>query len=257
MTAALALTLAACTWASPGDAPYRGDLGAAVDRYRDIPAEVRATLKRRISAGASDEPVTIRREGILGGKYAYTGLRHMHWARGVCAGPVVGLDRWAAEHSEAADVYCESAHCVIIPRVCNNVALVDRAEQIVYPTRADGPLDEIPGGTGVSTQTLDLSGPEPDLVASSGMPRMRSLSVPGDAPAQSVEQSSGSTFTSGSGMAWPALSSAPMPMLAGVPFVTTAPLDSVVTPIPEASRWAMMLAGLVLIAGFRTWRTER
>jgi len=254
MTPALALTLAAaCTWASPGDAPYRGDLGAAVDRYRDIPAEVRATLKRRIEARQYDELVTIRRDGITGGQYAYTGLRDMHWRDGMCAGPVVGMDKWAAEHAEGAMVFCESGHCLAWPARCRNLARVDRAEQQIFPTRADGPLQEIPGGTGTSTQTLDLDAPEPDLVASGSMPSMRSLSAPGDAPAQPVEQ----TFSAGSGMTWPAVMSAPAVLLAGVPFVTTAPLDSVVTPIPEASRWAMMLAGLAMIAGFRTWRTER
>ena len=40
---------AACSWDRPGVNPFVGDVVAAVDRYRDIPADVRATLKARIA----------------------------------------------------------------------------------------------------------------------------------------------------------------------------------------------------------------
>jgi len=252
MTTALAITLAACTWASPGASPYTGTLDAAVDRYRDIPAEVRATLKRRIETRQYDELVTIRRDGITGGQYAYTGLRDMHWRDGMCAGPVVGLDRWAAEHAEGAMVFCESGHCLAWPARCRNLARVDRAERIVYDTRKAPPI-EIPGGTGTASQELQIDGPAPDLLPYSAMPRMlgRSLDLPADGPTNPVDAPSFSAWSIGSPM--------PAPMIAGLPVFAAPGLalpDAAVVPIPEPRIWALLLAGLALVM-FKVWRVQR
>jgi hypothetical protein len=47
----------------------------------------------------------------------------MHWAGGMCAGPVT-RNGWGAEHVEAALLYCSAGHCVAVPTVCGNVARV-------------------------------------------------------------------------------------------------------------------------------------
>ena len=44
MIAALAVA-AACTWNAPGVDPFIGDVVSAVDRYTDIPADVRAAVQ--------------------------------------------------------------------------------------------------------------------------------------------------------------------------------------------------------------------
>ena len=49
--AAAPSTLVSCSWERPGHAAFMGDVVAAVDHYRDIPAAVRDALKRRMSAG--------------------------------------------------------------------------------------------------------------------------------------------------------------------------------------------------------------
>ena len=58
--------LASCSWDSPGHNPFIGDVVAAVDRYGDIPAPVRATLKRRMQARQYDDIAAIRRDSIAG-----------------------------------------------------------------------------------------------------------------------------------------------------------------------------------------------
>ena len=56
----------ACSWNRPGVDPFMGDVVAAVDRYRDIPADVRARLKTRMAKRQYDDLVSIRRDSIDG-----------------------------------------------------------------------------------------------------------------------------------------------------------------------------------------------
>ncbi|MFN9505495.1 MAG: MHFG family PEP-CTERM protein [Rubrivivax sp.] len=115
---------AACSWDRPGVNPFVGDVVAAVDRYRDIPADVRATLKARIAQRQFDELATIKRDSIVGA-YRYDNLRDMHFGKGtVCR--TVTRDRWTDKTQERGLVYCEQDHCLIVPTVCRNVSRVDR-----------------------------------------------------------------------------------------------------------------------------------
>src|SRR5438105_1689564 len=60
------VTLDACSWDRPGINPFMGDVVAAVDRYGDIPADVRARLKARMAKRQYDDLVSIRRDSIDG-----------------------------------------------------------------------------------------------------------------------------------------------------------------------------------------------
>jgi PEP-CTERM motif len=118
----------ACTWDRPGANPFMGDVVAAVDRYQDIPADVRAKLKQRMAVRRYDELATIKRDSISGA-YAYSNLRDMHFGQGtVCR--TVTRERWTDQMQERGLVYCEQGHCLIVPTVCRNVSRVTRLQKI-------------------------------------------------------------------------------------------------------------------------------
>jgi hypothetical protein len=139
--AALAVA-AACTWNAPGVDPFMGSVPAAVDAYRDIPADVRAALKLRLQRRTYDTVALITRDEIIApGGERFGLLRDMHFGNGkVCR--EVSRAGWTDSMQERGLVYCEQGHCLIVPTVCRNVSRV---------TRVEGPaprLQEIPGGTG-------------------------------------------------------------------------------------------------------------
>ena len=122
--------LASCSWDSPGHNPFMGDVVAAVDRYGDIPAPVRATLKRRMQARQYDDIAAIRRDSIAGERSYEPQIRDMHFGPGrVCA--TVTRDRWTAQMSERGLVYCEGEHCILVPTVCRNVSRITRKPTLV------------------------------------------------------------------------------------------------------------------------------
>jgi hypothetical protein len=135
-----------------------GDVIAAVDRYRDIPAETRGALKARMLAHQYDDVAEIRRDTITGTQ-TYSDLRDMHFGEGrLCRLPSRAL--WAAQHTELGLVYCEQEHCLIVPTVCRNVSRVTRTG--VPPAL---PPVEVPGGTGLAQQRLALSGEDTEIIA--------------------------------------------------------------------------------------------
>jgi hypothetical protein len=138
----LAVTLAAatsvqptCSWDNPGHNPYTGGAAAAIDRYTDIPADVRSTLKRRLEEHLSDDKVSITRDNIAG-KYQYDPvIRDMHFGKqSVCAS--VTRDQWRENRAEPAAVYCVEQHCILVPRICGNVSRVNRTAAATAATAA-------------------------------------------------------------------------------------------------------------------------
>lgn len=131
LTAALASTALAspaasnCSWDRPGHDPFRGDVVTAVDRYADIPPEVRAQLKARMARHDYDEVVEIRRDRIQGQATYDPVLRDMHFGRGRMCHQISRV-RWTDDMVERGLVYCEATHCVIVPTVCNNVSRITR-----------------------------------------------------------------------------------------------------------------------------------
>lgn len=153
MSKPLAPTIAACSWDNPGQSPFMGDVVAAVDRYQDIPPDVRGRLKKRMQARQYDEFVTIRRDSIEGVQTYAPRISEMHFGDGrVCRD--IDRSRWTPQMTERGLVYCESGHCVLVPTVCRNVSRISRAPAppplVVAegPPSGEGPLVFEPPGAG-------------------------------------------------------------------------------------------------------------
>jgi hypothetical protein len=116
-----------CNWNHPGVNPFMGDVVAAVDRYQDIPADVRARLKARMAKREYDDLVSIRRDSIGGrGGYDYgSTISEMHFGTNQLCHAVTRA-AWSPTMEERGLVYCESGHCILVPTVCRNVSRVTR-----------------------------------------------------------------------------------------------------------------------------------
>jgi len=125
--AASTATLPNCSWDRPGVNPFMGDLVAAVDRYKDIPAATRAKLKARMTARQYDEIVDIHRDSIVG-RYDYgSEIRDMHFGAGsICQ--TVTRGKWTDQTLERGLVYCEDGQCILVPTVCRNVSRISRGK---------------------------------------------------------------------------------------------------------------------------------
>lgn len=160
----------ACSWDKPGHRPFTGNVPAAVNRYTDIPAPVRAKLRARMERRQYDEIALITRDTIEGKEGFYNGLRDMHFGAGkVCN--TVSRAKWSDQHKERGLVYCEGEHCIIVPTVCRNVSRVTRVVPLVYEPPAAGvtlpPIyatPEVPPGG-------DFSGPVAPPVVITEVPR--------------------------------------------------------------------------------------
>jgi hypothetical protein len=142
-------TRATCSWDRPGANPYRGELGAAVDRYTDIPVATRAALKKRMAEQRYDDLAVIGRDHITGAARYHPALRDMHFGNGtVCR--TVTRERWPDKAEERGLVYCEGSHCLIVPTVCRNVSRVTRV----------GPQAASLGTPGGDTQAAAAGKPE-------------------------------------------------------------------------------------------------
>ena len=138
------MTLPTCSWDRPGVNPFMGDVVAAVDRYTDIPAPVRAVLKTRMQARQYDEIAAIRRDSVTGKRKYAPEIRDMHFGQGtVCR--TVTRAKWADDTVERGLVYCESDHCIIVPTVCRNVSRIKRLGTERVASAADDALP-VPGG---------------------------------------------------------------------------------------------------------------
>lgn len=252
MLAAIALAasgaaLPQCSWDKPGVNPFMGDVVAAVDRYQDIPAPVRARLKARMQKRSYDEMVSITRDAIVGGKARYDAqIRDMHFGQGsVCA--TVTRARWTDKMQERGLVYCEDGHCILVPTVCRNVSRVTRqqpvatapatAGNVASATREGGDedpqalLEMEPTGAGV------LGGGAPAEPSFSQIASATTPAVPGSTPTGSMPSGIG-------GNPAPPLGGG----LIGIPPLPPGTIDTGPTPpVPEPGTWAMMLGGLAAV----------
>jgi hypothetical protein len=272
--AASAASLPVCSWDRPGHNPFKGDTVAAVDRYADIPAPVRAALKQRMARHQYDEVAAIRRDSIEG-RYSYTELRDMHFGQGqVCR--TVTRDKWAPDAVERGLVYCESGHCLIVPTVCRNVSRVNRSPQ---PAAAGA------AGSGAGGEAATAAAPQDELLfdppaAGPAAADSPAGSTPGHVSQPGVASAGGPSFARLSwadpvgGFAQPA-ALASLPLTGGGGGGPNVPLESVrqvgstplpplppnplddpypgllpappLAPVPEASTYALMALGLGLV----------
>jgi hypothetical protein len=142
LAAALALsasTLPTCSWDRPGANPFMGDVVAAVDRYTDIPAPVRARLKARMEARQYDEIAAIRRDTVTGKRKYAPEIRDMHFGQGTLCRTVT-RSKWSDDTVERGLVYCEAGHCILVPTVCRNVSRIKRLGSERVASAGDEPL---------------------------------------------------------------------------------------------------------------------
>ena len=244
MSVAFALTLAAistvqphCSWDRPGVNPYTGSAAAALERYSDIPAEIRAELKRRIEQGQPDDKVSIKRDSI-GGKYAYEpAIRDMHFGRAsVCR--TVTRAKWSAERDEPGVVYCAKEHCILVPKICGNVSRVSRSKA---PATAMAPPPPPPAarelGDGVKGKDLGLVDAEPqEELTEEELEQLRKRGPRGLGGQDPELVALGEDED---GLRWLAYGRYPTDPVSDHEFTPSA--------VPEAQTWAMLLAGLGLL----------
>ncbi len=140
--------VAVCSWDRPGHNPFMGNVVAAIDRYSDIPTDVRVRLKQRMQARQYDEIVDIRRDSIRGKADYQPTIRDMHFGLDrVCA--QVSRTGWTPQMHERGLVYCESGHCILVPTVCRNVSRIERTPAAIAGAPAQEPA---PGPTDTSSE---------------------------------------------------------------------------------------------------------
>jgi hypothetical protein len=211
-----------CEWNAPGRDPYQGSNIEAIERYRgQIPEHARAELIAKMEARQYDETAVITRDFIGGGRFEPQ-IEFMHFGMGkVCK--TVDRSAWLITDQEYGLVYCSGEHCVIVPTVCRNVSIVRRAKPnepaiiaaLVPP--AEEPTTEkplLPPLTAISTTSFEEEafsvGHTPAIVA-------------------------GPVYAGGPTLPYRGTITPPLPP---------------VSPIPEPSTWATLLAGLAALIGF-------
>lgn len=250
----------ACSWERPGVRRYTGDLVSSVDHYTDIPAATRAKLKQRLANPAAyDDHVLITRDAIEGSGPYDAEIKGMHFGDNQVCGSVT-RQSWAATDTQRGLVYCEDGHCLLVPSVCGNLALVARqgpAGPSRPPIAAAPPAGATPGaGPPLSpAESFEL----PTAPTGAGM----------TTGAAGTELAPGA-LAAGGVPAVPAVPSfeSPMPLVPppsvtvaglnpglGVP--TALPPPVVVPPVaavPEPSVGALLLAGVAALAWRRRGR---
>ena len=252
-----------CSWDHPGVNPFMGDVVAAVDRYIDIPADVRARLKNRMAKREYDDLVEIRRDSMIGrGGYDYgNSIRDMQFGTNqVCR--TVTRKSWTPQMQERGLVYCESGHCILVPTVCRNVSRVTRRG--VGPALAENAplLGDAPGVA--PTQPTELADALPaiewDGPTGAGLPEAAPQAVPqaagpigfADAPPVASDPTWWGAVPPIGGFGLPVVVAGIIGGGGGEPpslSIPKPPLDTVIPPpitppVPEPQTWALMLAGL-------------
>ena len=275
-----------CSWDRPGHNPFMGDVVASLDRYGDIPADVRARLQQRMAARDYDDLVTIRRDSIEGKHFYEPRITEMHFGEGsICKD--VTRERWTAAMEERGLVYCDSGHCILVPTVCRNVSRIARRPTAVAPAVAEADEEPVPpgGGDPMAGESFAsaLGDPVPPLLpmAADPGPRVWGPSpargpggwVPGrpgrgsDGTPDDEEPGPGPGPVPGPGTHGPGPGPGPGPGEPGAPGGHGAagghgapgghggpdgPGPSP-TPVPEPSTWLLMAGGLAALA----WRAQR
>jgi hypothetical protein len=219
-----------------------GNVVAAVDRYKDIPAATRTKLKARMAARQYDEIATIRRDSIEGlARYA-PDIRDMHFGQGqVCS--TVTRARWTQQMQERGLVYCEDGHCILVPTVCRNVSRITRLRPAPTPQPVgDEPIDISPsaGGWGAPADH-PATGPGLRLPAWTS-PLEVAQSSPAAGPLLVITQPEADSTVAAAPPAW---MDRPLPDLTPQPAPLILPAPT--PPVPELATWAQLASGLAAI----------
>lgn len=275
--AAAPVVLPSCSWDRPGVNPFMGDVVAAVDRYQDIPAEVRERLKTRMTARRYDEMVSIRRDSIMGKQRYDNQIRDMHFGSGSVCG-TVSRARWSDDSQERGLVYCESGYCILVPTVCRNVSRITRrpvrevaagggamsAGDVV--AASDTVVPEVAWMAAVPTLELhvatwvDPHAPSPQAPNPSAQPWWQTPAGPG--PASFASLGGGGSSGGGGGGGGSFRDGSSPPPHGGPPDTRervtvggrldprdTPPGPPPITVVPEPASWALTGLGLLLLSG--------
>ncbi|MES3016080.1 MAG: MHFG family PEP-CTERM protein [Pseudomonadota bacterium] len=240
------VALDVCSWNRPGVNPFTGDVVAAVDRYRDIPLEVRERLKARMAKREYDDLVSIRRDSIDGraGQHYGSTIRDMHFGTDQLCRSVT-RKAWTPAMQERGLVYCEGGHCILVPTVCRNVSRISR--KAVSPDHAEAPddLDAVPPPGAVLAGPV--GSPTPAPMALDEAPSFASPLAWSD-PTAGWLGGANPPGRWGVGDAGPNVgpSATPPHGLDGSPPIST----PIATPVPEPQTWALLLGGLAALALF-------
>lgn len=246
MLAATLLAVASCSWSNPGHDRFMGT-DAAVEDFRDIPAPVRARLRERMRKHDFDDIATISADNIKGAA-EYGDLRNMHFGQNKMCGTVER--KWKPDHKEMGIVYCEAEHCVIVPTVCGNIAMVTRRTPL-----AGRPNEGAVGATGGgSAPGVAMGDPGIDYEA---LPPTGAGSSTNNAPATFAGGSAVSGTTGGSYGSGAYASSVPVLGAGSIGYGGGFIGPAAVTPaVPEPATWASLLGGLALVAGLARRRAR-
>ena len=243
---------ASCSWDHPGSNPFMGSVVDAVDRYTDIPADVRSRLKQKMAKRDYDDIASIGRDSINGKDVYDPDIRDMHFGTNrVCT--TVSRSGWAKDREERGLVYCDGNECIIVPTVCRNVSRVTRhgggtpiansgvfapgglppGDELAFDPPGAGPIDApadplalgIPLGGGIPSPSIGtLASALPWLAA----PGFLGGGSGGSGPVFPANPGSGST------------GAAPPSSTGGISVVTP--------PVPEPATWLLSILGLFAVA---------
>jgi hypothetical protein len=258
------VALDSCSWNRPGVNPFMGDVVAAVDRYTDIPADVRARLKARMAKREYDDMVSIRRDSIdgrAGQQYGST-IRDMHFGtHQICR--AVTRTAWTAGMKERGLVYCEGGQCILVPTVCRNVSRISRRAVDADHAEAPGADEPVPPSAVAGDPFPD---PSPTPLAQDESPSF-AKPLGWDAP----PVYGGGPSTTGPGEGWggetppggfPGAGGGSIVVTTAVPpgsIDGTPPggFPAPPPPVPEPQTWALMIGGLAALTFARRWRRVR
>ncbi|NHQ92599.1 MHFG family PEP-CTERM protein [Janthinobacterium lividum] len=258
-----------CNWNRPGVDPFMGDVVAAVDRYTDIAPPVREQLKERMRARQYDEIVVISRDAIRGKGNYNARISDMHFGPGrVCRN--VTRAGWSAQMQERGLVYCVQGQCILVPTICRNVSRITQAPASAPPAAGAAPGGAAPvaaapaapeaAGVPLIDNPDALRGGSftggampPEVASIPFLPFDFVRTVGGITPPAGIGGGSGG----GGGLPPDQGSSIIVPPTVILP--TLPPIGPTVLPaVPEPQTWAMLLAGLALMAyGARKRRTGK
>jgi len=244
-----------CSWDRPGVNPYTGSSVAAIERYTDIPEQVRNTLKRRIAENQSDDQVRITRDAIIGKNRYAPGIRDMHFgAASVCAS--VTRNKWSEQRQEPGAVYCVGEHCILVPRICGNISRITRlpttptaAAPAAQASRMGDPLDgRNPGLADVFPDLEEKERADEDGETQERERAREKRTAVYDAIAQAEASNNDREhgYLWGHGPTWEHDDSDD----------STGPYIPA-SPVPEADSWAMLLAGLAVVGALARRRARR
>lgn len=219
-----------CSWNAPGVNPYTGSVPGAIDKYTDIPKEVRDKLKARMEKREYDDIASISRDDIAGKVGNYSNLRNMHFGNGRTC-DTVDRSGWKPNVTERGLVYCEQNYCIIVPTVCRNVSRIDR--------------DRGAAGAGAPAGPQAIAPPEAAVVEAAPME--------GGGGGMSARALSADPVSSGGGIdSNPLVPDSNSPGIVAGPIYISSPPSVYIPPgvppaVPEPETWAMFAGGMLVL----------